>query len=120
MARIAGWASPTVPAAAMLTPTETAILWGLHHPVWLIAIALSLIFLLQFSFSAVGKLLRQFIKLLGRSPFFLSHWLFNQKTLGEKSAQEQQISTILQRLVSLQEEQAVLVAELKKLLPNQD
>ncbi len=105
--------------AAMLTPTETVVLWGLHHPYWLIAIAISLIILLQLSISLAGQLLRRFLKWLSRSPFSLGRWLLTKTTTGETS-QEQQVATILQRLNNLQEEQAALLAELKKQLPNQE
>ena len=104
---------------AILTPTETAVLWGLHHPYWLVAIAISLIILFQFGLSLAGQLLRRLLKWLGRSPFSLGRWLITKTTAGE-SAQEQHVATILQRLNSLQEEQAILLAELKKQLPNKE
>ena len=104
---------------AVLTPTETAVLWGLHHPYWLIAIAITLIILLQLSISLIGQLLRRFLKWLGRSPFSLGRWLLT-KTAVTEPLPDQQITTILQRLNSLQEEQATLLAELKKQLPNND
>ncbi|ESA33322.1 hypothetical protein N836_21795 [Leptolyngbya sp. Heron Island J] len=104
---------------AVLTPTETAVLWGLHHPYWLVAIAITLIILLQLSISLTGQLLHRLLKWLGRSPFSLGRWLLTKTTTPETS-QEQQIATILQRLNSLQEEQAILLAELKKQLPNKE
>ena len=104
---------------AVLTPTETAVLWGLHHPYWLVAIAVTLIILLQLSISLIGQLLRRFLKWLGRSPFSLGRWLLTKTTTAE-TLEEQRIATILQRLNNLQEEQATLLAELKKQLPNKD
>ncbi|MDV3352690.1 hypothetical protein QGP82_28705 [Leptothoe sp. LEGE 181152] len=106
-------------AEALLTPTETAVLWGLHHPYWVVAIAISLIILLQVGLSLAGQLLRRLLKWLGRSPFSLGRWLITKTTAGE-SAQEQHVATILQRLNNLQEEQAILLAELKKQLPNKE
>lgn len=107
------------PLTAILTPTETAVLWGLHHPYWLVAIAISLIILLQLSISLVGQVLRRFLRWLGRSPFFLGRWLLT-KTTAVETSQEQQIAIILQRLNSLQEEQATLLTELKRHLPSKE
>lgn len=104
---------------ALLTPTETTVLWGLHHPYWLVAIAVGLIIFLQISLSLLGQLLRHMIQWLGRSPLSLGRWLLTQKNTGEKHQEHQPVETILQRLNSLQEEQAMLLAELKQKLPNQ-
>ncbi|MEM8613937.1 MAG: hypothetical protein AAGF93_18085, partial [Cyanobacteria bacterium P01_H01_bin.105] len=96
---------------AILTPTETAVLWGLHHPYWLVAIAISLIILLQFSISLVSQLLRRSLKWLGRSPLFLGRWLLAKTPLTEAS-NDQQLMTILAKLEMLQQEQEALLAEL--------
>ncbi|MEM9264071.1 MAG: hypothetical protein AAGA46_00950 [Cyanobacteria bacterium P01_F01_bin.13] len=108
-----------VVAEAILTPAETALLWGLHHPYWLIAIAISLLILLQLSLSITGQLLRRILRWLSRSPFSLGRWLLT-KTAARETLQEQQIATILQRLDRLQKEQATLLAELKQQLPTQE
>jgi hypothetical protein len=113
------FAMPTVLTAAILTPTETAVLWGLHHPYWLIAISIGLIILVQLVLSIISQLLRRLLKWISRSPFSLGRWLLTQTTTGE-TPQEQQVATILQRLNSLQEEQRTLLAELKNQLPNKD
>jgi hypothetical protein len=113
------FAIPTVLTAAILTPTETAFLWGLHHPYWLAAIAIGLIILAQVVLSIISQLLRRLLKWLSRSPFSLGRWLLT-KTTAVETAQEQQVATILKRLNSLQEEQATLLAELKKQLPNKE
>ncbi|MBX2865503.1 MAG: hypothetical protein KTR27_18280 [Leptolyngbyaceae cyanobacterium MAG.088] len=113
------WTMPIVLADVLLTPAETAALWGLHHPYWLIAIAISLIILLQLSLSILSQLLKRLLKWLGHSPFSLGRWLMTKTATGV-SPQEQQIETILQRLNSLQEEQSILLRELTKQLPNQD
>lgn len=100
---------------AILTPTETAVLWGLHHPYWLVAIAISLIILLQFSISLVSQLLRRSLKWLGRSPLFLGRWLLAKTPLTEAS-NDQQLMTILAKLEMLQQEQEALLAELRSKL----
>ena len=106
-------------AETLLTPTETAVLWGLHHPYWLIAITISLVICLQVTLSLTGQLLRRFLKEISRSPLSLGRWLFSKTTTQEMS-QEQQIETIIKRLDSLQDEQAALLRELKKMLPKGD
>ncbi|MGD1855505.1 MAG: hypothetical protein ACFB2W_14770 [Leptolyngbyaceae cyanobacterium] len=104
-------------AEAILTPTETAVLWGLHHPYWLGAIAISLVVFLQLSISIVGQLLRHSLQWLGKSPFFLGRWLLTQTSLTSTDAQQdQQLVIILARLESLQQEQASLLAELQAAL----
>ena len=105
-------------AAALLTPTETAVLWGLHHPYWLVAIAVAIVILLQLSLTMVGQLLRRLLQWLSRSPFFLGRWLMAKTTAGDPRPQ-QQVVTILQRLNKLQKEQETLLAELKKQLPRE-
>ena len=105
-------------AAALLTPTETAVLWGLHHPYWLVAIAVAIVILLQLSLTMVGQLLRRLLQWLSRSPFFLGRWLMAKTTPGDPHPQ-QQIVTILQRLNKLQKEQETLLAELKEQLPRE-
>lgn len=103
-------------AETFLTPTETAVLWGLHHPYWLGAIALATVLLLQVLLSATVQLLRRLLKDISRSPFSLGRWLFNKTT--RDTPQEQPIETIINQINSLQAEQAVLLDELKKLLPD--
>lgn len=114
-----GWALPMVLAEALLTPTEITVLWGLHHPYWLIAIAIAVIIFLQLAISIAGQLLRYLLKGVSRSPLFLGRWLLTKTTVREPS-QEQQIATILQRLDRLQEEQTRLLADLKGQLPNKE
>lgn len=104
-------------AETLLTPTETAVLWGLHHPYWLVAIAVGLVICLQVVLSVTGQLLRRFLKEVSRSPFSLGRWLFSKTTTP---SQEQQIDTIINRLDSLQDEQVSLLRDLKKLLPKDD
>lgn len=105
-------------AEAILTPTETAVLWGLHHPYWLVAIAISLLILLQLSLSIISQLLRRSLKWLGKSPFFLGRWILTKTPLtpGTEGYSEQQLLGILARLDSLQQEQATLLAELQATL----
>ncbi|NEQ50298.1 MAG: hypothetical protein F6K11_09230 [Leptolyngbya sp. SIO3F4] len=102
-------------AEAILTPTETALLWGLHHPYWSVAIAIALIIALQLSISVIGQLLRRSLKWLGKSPLFLGRWLLTKTSLtpGADGLSEQQIIVLLTRLESLQQEQANLLAELQ-------
>ena len=102
---------------AVLTPTETSVLWGLHHPYWLVAIAIFVIILLQIGISILGQLLRRVLRWLSRSPFFLGRWLLARTTLRDCS-EEQQLRGILQRLDSLQEEQARLLLQLRERLPD--
>ena len=99
----------------MLTPTETAVLWGLHHPYWLIAIALILLMFLQLSLSLAGQLLRRSLKWLGQSPLFLGRWLLTKTPLIEES-KDQQLINILAKLELLQQEQEALMAELQSKL----
>ncbi len=110
---------PGLVAATALTPTEISVLWGLHHPYWLVAIAIGLLILLQVGLSITGQLLRRSLKWLSRSPFSFGRWLLTKTTLKE-IPQEQQITTILQRLDRLQKEQATLLVELKKQLPKRE
>ncbi len=110
---------PGLVAATALTPTEISVLWGLHHPYWLVAIAISLLILCQIGLSMAGKLVRRSLRWLSQSPFSLGRWLLT-KTAVRETAQEQQIATILQRLDSLQREQTTLLAELKEQLPKRE
>ncbi len=115
---------PTVLAGAILTPTETAFLWGLHHPYWLFAIAIALIIFLQLSISLIGQLLRRLLKWLGKSPFFLVRWLL-AKIPSTSSAPtdelvEQKLISILARLENLQKEQALILTELQTTLSARD
>jgi len=104
---------------AVLTPTETSVLWGLHHPYWLVAIAIFVIILLQIGISLLGQLLRRVLRWLSRSPFFLGRWLLARTTLRDYS-EEQQLRGILQRLDSLHEEQARLLLQLRERLPDEE
>ena len=107
----------TVLTAAMLTPTETAILWGMHHPYWLLAIAIAVIICLQLAISTVSQLLRRSLKWLGKSPLFLGRWLLqNPLKSPPEESQEQQLASLLAQLENLQQEQATLLAELKAAL----
>lgn len=105
-------------AEAILTPTETAVLWGLHHPYWLVAIAITLLITLQLSLSIVSQLLRRSLKWLGKSPFFLGRWLLTKTPLTPETEEslEHQLIVILAKLENLQQEQAHLLAELQSTL----
>lgn len=111
-------AGPTALAEAILTPTEIAVLWGLHHPYWLVAIAISLIILLQLGISLVSQLLRRSLKWLGKSPLFIGHWLLTKTSLGSaaEESQDQQLVVLMAKLENLQQEQAVLMAQLQAAL----
>ena len=118
---------PLSAAEALLTPTETTVLWGLHHPYWLVAISVFLIISLQVTVSITGQLVRRIIKEIGRSPFSLGRWLVNKttvkttvKTTTRDVAPDQKLATILNQLSSLQEEQALLLTELKQHLPEEE
>lgn len=113
-----GWVIPTSLIEAMLTPTETTVLWGLHHPYWLIAIAIALLIFLQLAISMVSQLLRRSLKWLGKSPLFLGRWLLTQNPLRSPSeeSQDQQLISLLAKLENLQQEQATLLAELQATL----
>lgn len=102
----------------MLTPTETAVLWGLHHPYWLIAIAITLVIVLQLSVSLVSQLLRRSLKWLGRSPLSLGRWLFNKTSLKSScdELKDPQLAVILTKLEILQQEQETLLSELKLIM----
>ncbi|MEM1256579.1 MAG: hypothetical protein AAGI69_29430 [Cyanobacteria bacterium P01_H01_bin.21] len=102
----------------MLTPTETAVLWGLHHPYWLLAIAITLVIVLQLSVSVISQLLRRSLKWLGRSPFSLGRWLLNRTSLNSISDElkDPQLSVILTKLEILQQEQETLLSELKLIM----
>lgn len=111
---------PGFTAEAMLTPTETAVLWGLHHPYWLVAIAIALLIIFQLGLSAVSQLLRRSLRLLSKSPLFLGRWLLTQSPLTASADEsQQQLTTILARLESLQQEQIALLAELRAALGSQ-
>ncbi|MEM7062045.1 MAG: hypothetical protein AAF572_02640 [Cyanobacteria bacterium P01_B01_bin.77] len=99
----------------MLTPTETTVLWGMHHPYWLIAIAITLIVFLQLAISMVSQLLRRSLKWLGKSPLFLGRWLLTQNPLRSPSEEshDQQLINLLAKLETLQQEQTTLLAELQ-------
>ena len=105
-------------ADAMLTPTETAVLWGLHHPYWLLAISITLVIVLQLSVSVISQLLRRSLKWLGRSPFSLGRWLLNRTSLNDISneSKDPQLSVILTKLEILQQEQETLLSELKLIM----
>ncbi|MEM6252034.1 MAG: hypothetical protein AAF821_03850 [Cyanobacteria bacterium P01_D01_bin.156] len=105
-------------AEAFLTPTETTVLWGLHHPYWLAAIAVGLLLGIQMLLSAASQIVRHLLSEVSRSPFSFGRWLLNKTTARETP--QQQIDIILNRLHSLQDEQAILLGELKKHLPNRD
>lgn len=111
----------TVLTAAMLTPTETTLLWGMHHPYWLLAIAIALIISLQLAIATVSQLLRRSLKWLGKSPLFLGRWLLTQNPLRSlpEESQEQQLASLLAKLEHLQQEQATLLAELQSTLRSQ-
>lgn len=106
-------------ADALLTPTETAVLWGLHHPYWLGAIAILMVIGLQVGVSLAGQLVRRILKEIGRSPFSLGRWLFHKTTVRDPSP-DQKLETILNRLNSLQEEQASLLAEFREQLSDRE
>lgn len=116
-----GGAMLTVLTAAMLTPTETTILWGMHHPYWLLAIAIALLICLQLAIATVSQLLRRSLKWLGKSPLFLGRWLLTQNPLRSlpEDSQEQQLASLLAKLEHLQQEQATLLAELRATLRSQ-
>ncbi|MBE9068226.1 hypothetical protein IQ260_16365 [Leptolyngbya cf. ectocarpi LEGE 11479] len=99
----------------MLTPTETTVLWGMHHPYWLIAIAIALLVCLQLAISMVNQLLRRSLKWLGKSPLFLGRWLITQNPLRSPSedSQDQQLISLLAKLETLHQEQASLLRELQ-------
>ena len=111
---------PRFTAEAMLTPTETAVLWGLHHPYWLVAIAIALLIVFQLGLSMAGQLLRRSLKLLGKSPLFLGRWLLTQSPLTASADESQQLQAIIARLESLQQEQITLLAELQSALGRRD
>ena len=105
-------------AEAILTPTETAVLWGLHHPYWLVAIAIALLIMLQLSLSIISQLIRRSLKWLGKSPVSLGRWILTKTplTTGAEDSLEQKIVVSLAKLEHLQQEQASLLAELQSTL----
>ena len=105
-------------ANTILTPTETAVLWGLHHPYWLLAIAVVLIIVLQLSISLVGQLLRRSLKWLGRSPLSFGRWLLNKTSLNltNDDLKDPQLAMILSKLEILQQEQDALLSDLKLIM----
>ena len=104
-------------ANAVLTPTETAVLWGLHHPYWLLAIAVALVIVLQLSVSLVSQLLRRSLKWLGRSPLSFGRWLLNKTSLSLiDEPNDPQLAMILAKLEILQQEQDALLSELKLIM----
>ncbi|MEO0867391.1 MAG: hypothetical protein AAFY17_02865 [Cyanobacteria bacterium J06642_11] len=109
-------------AETLLSPSETAILWGLHHPYWLGAIAISLIFLIQLLLSGITQFLRYGVRWIGRSPLSLGRWLLH-KTASNNVSQDinqKTLTNILTRLESLQQEQISLMTDLKTILAAQD
>ena len=111
-----------VMAEALLTPTETALLWGLHHPYWSVAIAISLIIFLQLTISLVSQILRRSLKWLGKSPLFLGRWILTKTPLnaGNEELPEQQLVVLLAKLENLQQEQATLLAQIQSTLGARD
>ncbi|MEM7796508.1 MAG: hypothetical protein AAF579_18900 [Cyanobacteria bacterium P01_C01_bin.118] len=109
-------------AEAILTPTETAVLWGLHHPYWLVAIAIVLLIMLQLSLSIISQLLRRSLKWLGKSPFSLGRWILTKTPLSTETEEslEQQLVVTLAKLENLQQEQATLLAELQSTLKTRE
>ena len=100
-----------------LTPTEVSVLWGLHHPYWLAAIAIVLIILLQLLISLAAQLLRRGVKWLSKSPLFVGRWLLTKTPFSTTDElQEQQLVTLLTRLETLQQEQVALLTELQTAL----
>ena len=104
-------------AAAGLTPIEVSVLWGLHHPYWLLAIAITLIILLQLLISLMAQLLRRGVNWVGKSPLFLGRWLLTKTPFTPTDElKEQQLVTLLNRLETLEHEQITLLAELQATL----
>lgn len=90
----------------------------MHHPYWLFAIAIALIIVLQLSLSLMSHLLRRSLKWLGKSPLFLGRWLLTQRPLASPAEEspEQRLAMLLTKLENLQQEQAILLAELQATL----
>lgn len=104
-------------AAVGLTPTEVSVLWGLHHPYWLVAIAITLIILLQLIISLAAQLLRRSVKWLSKSPLFVGRWLLAKTPFSTTDdLQQQQLVMLLTRLETLQQEQVALLTELQTTL----
>ncbi|MEA5462635.1 hypothetical protein [Leptothoe sp. PORK10 BA2] len=114
---LAGWVTE-----ALLTPAATSILWGLHHPYWLVAIAITLIILVQLSLSLVSQLFRLTLIWIGKFPLSLGRWLLTKTPLtpSNKALEEQKLTVLLAKLESLQQEQTSLLIQIQSALKARD
>jgi hypothetical protein len=111
-----------------LTMAQVVVVWVTHHPYWAVAIALFTLSLIHTVLSLISEALRQGLRWLLQLPWQTLHWGIvygwqSGRRLWLQPAppaldtpMNEQITTILQRLETLRQEQENLMRDLETLL----
>jgi uncharacterized membrane protein len=105
--------------------THPVLAWVMSHPLWSIALFFITLLLCWGLLGAIARLIQQLWLLLLQAPLKLLRWLFGSlfKALPtlkteEPQGREQRLMAALDRLEALQQEQELLMQEVKTMLKN--